>query len=49
MALGRLPPTGFLRDLVLERGGGRRGVLGSKQAGVSPSSTSRAGPRCRPA
>jgi CBS domain-containing protein len=36
MALGRRPPTGFLRDLVLERGGRRRGVLDIKEAGVGP-------------
>jgi CBS domain-containing protein len=35
-ALGRRPPTGFLRDLVLERGGRRRGVLDIKEAGVAP-------------
>jgi CBS domain-containing protein len=36
MALGRRPPTGFLRDLVLERGGRRRGVLDIKEAGIGP-------------
>jgi CBS domain-containing protein len=36
VALGRRPPTGFLRNLVLERGGGRRGVLDIKEAGVGP-------------
>jgi CBS domain-containing protein len=35
-ALGRRPPTGFLRDLVLERGGRRRGVLDIKESGVGP-------------
>jgi CBS domain-containing protein len=35
-ALARRPPTGFLRDLVLERGGRRRGVLDIKEAGVGP-------------
>jgi CBS domain-containing protein len=35
-ALERRAPTGFLRDLVLERGGGRRGVLDIKEAGVGP-------------
>ena len=36
MALGRRPPTGFLRNLVLERGGRRRGVLDIKESGVGP-------------
>jgi CBS domain-containing protein len=35
-ALGRRPPTGFLRNLVLERGGRRRGVLDIKESGVAP-------------
>jgi CBS domain-containing protein len=36
MSLNRRPPTGFLRDLVLERGGRRRRVLDIKEAGIGP-------------
>ena len=36
LALNDRPPTGFLRDAVLEHGGGQRGRLDIKDAGLTP-------------